>query len=148
MCITNSSVFSINIDYNIVPVKHEGLQKSEWIMHIPCPLLKGLWFPSESMYWPIHVYYALPVIHRNINLLKYAQINEEHSVSQDSQFFTITSGFYEWKTMLLYSPSIIIIIMSTSEQEDMLEDGYSLLEFFKHEILLQVNILKIIYLFI
>lgn len=98
--------------------------------------------------------------HRNINLLKYAQINEEHSVtpffilelcnaeSQDSQFFTITSGFYEWKPMLLYSPSIIIIIMSTSEQEDMLEDGYSLLAFFKHEILLQVNILKIIYLFI
>lgn len=50
--------------------------------------------------------------------------------------------------MLLYSPSIIIIIMSTSEQEDMLEDGYSLLAFFKHEILSQVNILKIIYLFI
>lgn len=99
------------------------------------------------------MHFQLSHRNRNIILLKYAQINEAHPVtpfiilelcnaeSQDSQFFTITSGFYEWKTTLLYSPSTIIIIMSTSVQEDMLEDGYSLLSFFKHEILLQVNIL-------
>lgn len=40
------------------------LQKrgTKWIMHTPCPLLKCLWFPSDSMYWPTHMYYALPVI--------------------------------------------------------------------------------------
>lgn len=80
----NSSVFSINTNYVIVSVKHEGLQKGVlnelWIHHIHYSNAFGSPVSACTDQLTCFMHFQLSHRNRNIILLKYAQINEKHPV--------------------------------------------------------------------